>query len=168
MGDNEQKLDELTRKLGVQEDELKRANERAELAENKLRDVEQELEAVGENMKQLEISAEKAQEREEKLKDKIHALMERLKVAEARYEYGEGPGHDRRREHAVEGGCGAPEEAQHHSLNGPRRYEYLYICLVDCCKQTVMLIISSVLKSSLLTPNMSVTFIEMLILLNYN
>merc|ERR1712062_663438 len=76
--DNEQKLDEL-----------KRANERAELAENKLRDVEQELEAVGENMKQLEISAEKAQEREEKLKDKIHALMERLKVAEARYEYGE-------------------------------------------------------------------------------
>merc|ERR1712079_227343 len=40
--DNEQKLDELTRKLGVQEDELKRANERAELAENKLRDVEQE------------------------------------------------------------------------------------------------------------------------------
>merc|ERR1712228_777033 len=44
---------------------------------------------VGENMKQLEISAEKAQEREEKLKDKIHQLMERLKVAEARYEYGE-------------------------------------------------------------------------------
>ena len=55
----------------------------------KLRDVEQELEAIGENMKQLEISAEKAQEREEKLKDKIHNLMERLKVAEARFEYGE-------------------------------------------------------------------------------
>merc|ERR1711963_1014874 len=87
--DNEQKLDELSRKLGVQEDELKRANERAELAESKLRDVEQELETVGENMKQLEISAEKAQEREEKLKDKILQLMERLKVAEARYEYGE-------------------------------------------------------------------------------
>merc|ERR1712158_226803 len=67
--DNEQKLDEL--------------------AEGKLRDVEQELEAVGENMKQLEISAEKAQEREEKLKDKIHQLMDRLKHAEARYEYGE-------------------------------------------------------------------------------
>merc|ERR1712042_326657 len=65
------------------------ANERAELAEGKLRDVEQELVAVGENMKQLEISAEKAQEREEKLKDKIHQLMDRLKHAEARYEYGE-------------------------------------------------------------------------------
>merc|ERR1712241_287597 len=72
--DNEQKLDELSRKLGVQEDEGKRATERAELAENKLKDVEQELETVGENMKQLEISAEKATEREEKLKDKIHQL----------------------------------------------------------------------------------------------
>merc|ERR1711993_48162 len=59
--DNEQKLDELTRKLGVQEDELKRATE----------------------------PAEKAQEREEKLKDKIHQLIDRLKIAEARYEYGE-------------------------------------------------------------------------------
>ena len=55
----------------------------------KLKDVEQELEAIGDNMKQLEISAEKAQEREEKLKEKIHTLMERLKVAEARFEYGE-------------------------------------------------------------------------------
>jgi chromosome segregation ATPase len=87
--DNEQKLDELSRKLGVQEDECKRALERAELAEGKLKDLENELETVGENMKQLEISAEKAQEREEKLKDKIHQLMDRLKVAEARYEYGE-------------------------------------------------------------------------------
>merc|ERR1712203_399735 len=87
--DNEQKLYELTRKLGVQEDELKRSTERAELAEGKLKDVEQELEAIGDNMKQLKISAEKAQEREEKLKDKIHSLMERLKIAEARFEYGE-------------------------------------------------------------------------------
>merc|ERR1719242_1345705 len=58
--DNEQKLDEITRKLGVQEDESKRATERAELAEGKLKDVETELETIGENMKQLEISAEKA------------------------------------------------------------------------------------------------------------
>merc|ERR1712008_528728 len=87
--DNEQKLDELTRKLGVQEDELKRSTERAELAEGKLKDVEQELEAIGDNMKQLEISAEKAQAREEKLIHKIHTLRERLKVAEARFEYGE-------------------------------------------------------------------------------
>merc|ERR1711933_491861 len=62
---------EVTRKLGVQEDELRRALERAELAENKLKSIEEELQIVGENMKQLEKSAEKAVEREEKLKDKI-------------------------------------------------------------------------------------------------
>merc|ERR1740119_73956 len=72
--DNEQKLDELSRKLGVQEDELKRATERAELAENK---------------KQLEKSAEKAVEREEKLKDKILQIQQKFKAAEGRFEYGE-------------------------------------------------------------------------------
>jgi uncharacterized coiled-coil protein SlyX len=35
--DNEQKLDELSRKLGVQESELKRGLERAELAEKNLK-----------------------------------------------------------------------------------------------------------------------------------
>ena len=55
--DNEQKLDELSRKLGVQETELKRALERAE---NKLKSIAGELETVGQNMKQLEKSAEKA------------------------------------------------------------------------------------------------------------
>merc|ERR1712106_55290 len=73
--DNEQKLDELNRKLGVQEAELKRGVERAELA--------------GENMKQLEKSAEKALEREEKLVEKIFSLQNKFKVTEARFEYGE-------------------------------------------------------------------------------
>merc|ERR1711963_950511 len=77
--DNEQKLDELSRKLGVQEEECKRSSERAGVAEDKLKVVEQELESVGENMKQLEISAEKATEREEKLKEKIYNLLERFK-----------------------------------------------------------------------------------------
>merc|ERR1712178_484341 len=66
--DNEQKLDELSRKLGVQEEELQ---------------------MVGENMKQLEMSAEKAVEREEKLKDKILSIQNKFKTAEGRYEYGE-------------------------------------------------------------------------------
>merc|ERR1712072_33938 len=66
--DNEQKLDELSRKLGVQEEEL---------------------ETVGENMKQLEKSAEKALEREEKLVEKILSLQNKFKVTEARFEYGE-------------------------------------------------------------------------------
>merc|ERR1719492_65271 len=80
--DNEQKLDELSRKLGVQEAELKRAVERAELAEKNLKDIEEELETVGENMKQLETSAEKALE-------KIYNLQSKYKVTEARFEYGE-------------------------------------------------------------------------------
>merc|ERR1712211_16751 len=66
--DNEQKLDELSRKLGVQEEEL---------------------ETVGENMKQLETSAEKSLEREEKLVEKIYNLQSKYKVTEARFEYGE-------------------------------------------------------------------------------
>merc|ERR1711962_905616 len=87
--DNEQKLDELSRKLGVQEAELKRAVDRAELAENKLKGIEEELQMVGENMKQLEMSAEKAVEREEKLKDKILQIQQKYKAAEGRFEYGE-------------------------------------------------------------------------------
>merc|ERR1711883_10854 len=87
--DNEQKLDELSRKLGVQEAELKRAVERAELAEKNLKDIEEELETVGENMNQLETSAEKALEREEKLVEKIYNLQSKYKVTEARFEYGE-------------------------------------------------------------------------------
>merc|ERR1712055_402639 len=87
--DNEQKLDELSRKLGVQEAELKRGLERAELAEKNLKGIEEELETVGENMKQLEKSAEKALEREEKLVEKILSLQNEYKITEARFEYGE-------------------------------------------------------------------------------
>jgi len=87
--DNEQKLDEITRKLGVQDGELKRGIERAELAEKKLKGVEDELDSVGENMKILENSATKALEREEKLVDKILQLQHKYKAAEARFEYGE-------------------------------------------------------------------------------
>merc|ERR1712179_758569 len=87
--DNEQKLDELSRKLGVQESELKRGLERAELAEKNLKSIEDELETVGENMKQLEKSAEKALEREEKLVEKILSLQNKYKNTEARFEYGE-------------------------------------------------------------------------------
>merc|ERR1712059_80008 len=87
--DNETKLDELQRKLGVQEAELKRGIERAELAEKNLKGVEDELETVGDNMKQLEKSAEKALAREEKLVDKIFNLQNKYKVTEARFEYGE-------------------------------------------------------------------------------
>merc|ERR1711892_930412 len=87
--DNDQKLDEISRKLGVQEAELKRGTERAEIAEQKLKGIEDELETVGDNMKQLEKSAEKAQAREEKLVDKILSLQGKYKITEAKFEYGE-------------------------------------------------------------------------------
>merc|ERR1712025_1451005 len=78
--DNEQKLDELSRKSGVQEGELKRGLDRAELAEKNLKSIEEELETVGENMKELEKSAEKALEREEKLVEKILSLQNKYKI----------------------------------------------------------------------------------------
>eukprot|EP00092_Neocalanus_flemingeri_P007607 GFUD01008209.1.p1 GENE.GFUD01008209.1~~GFUD01008209.1.p1 ORF type:complete len:286 (-),score=102.52 GFUD01008209.1:330-1187(-) len=87
--DNEQKLDELGRKLGVQEAELKRGLERAELAEVKLKGIEEELETVGDHMKQLEKSAEKALAREDNLVQKILTLQNKYKVTEAKFEYGE-------------------------------------------------------------------------------
>merc|ERR1711983_569730 len=71
--DNEQKLDELNRKLGVQEEELRRAIDRAELAEKNLKGIEEELQM----------------EREEKLKDKILNIQSKYKMAEGRFEYGE-------------------------------------------------------------------------------
>ena len=73
----------------LEEDELERANERADLAENKLKGVEEELESVGQTTKSLETSAEKAVEKEEKLKDKIHTIQLKFKGAEGRFEYGE-------------------------------------------------------------------------------
>ena len=41
----------FNRKLGVQEEELKRAIERAELAESKLKGIEEELQLVSHNRK---------------------------------------------------------------------------------------------------------------------
>jgi len=82
-------LAETVTKLALASKEADGIMKKVKYFENKTMRNEVELEAVGENMKQLEISAEKATEREEKLKDKIFTIMDRLKVAEARYEYGE-------------------------------------------------------------------------------
>jgi chromosome segregation ATPase len=44
---------------------------------------------VGENMKQLEVAEERAMSREEKFKEHIRSLVQRLKEADKRAEYGE-------------------------------------------------------------------------------
>ena len=87
--DSEKKLDEISRRLGVMEEELKRALERAQIAEKTNVNLEEQLKAVGENMKQLEVSEEKAMARDERYKDQIKSLVVRLKEADKRAEYGE-------------------------------------------------------------------------------
>lgn len=71
------------------EEELKRAMERAALADDKNISLEDQLRNVGENMKVLEVSEEKALGREERFKEQIHSLLIRLKEADKRAEYGE-------------------------------------------------------------------------------
>ena len=87
--DSEKKFDEISRRLGVMEEELRRALERAALAEDKNVALEEQLRVVGENMKQLEVAEEKALSREEKFKEHIRSLVLRLKEADKRAEYGE-------------------------------------------------------------------------------
>merc|ERR1711922_120063 len=69
--------------------DLDRAVERADAGESKIVDLEEELRQIGENLKALEVAEEKAQQREEEYKKQIKILMDRLKSAEARAEYGE-------------------------------------------------------------------------------
>ena len=87
--DSDKKFVELSRRLDIMEEELKRALERAALAEDKNISLEDQLKTVGESMIQLEVSEEKALEREERYKEQIHSLMARLKEADKRAEYGE-------------------------------------------------------------------------------
>merc|ERR1712123_567457 len=75
--DSEKKFDEISRRLGVMEEELKRAEERADNCHRKVASIDDELKIVGENMKQLEVE------------DEILALIDRLKFADGRAEYGE-------------------------------------------------------------------------------
>merc|ERR1711862_130392 len=83
------KYDEVARKLAMVEGDLERAEKRAETGENQIVDLEEELRVIGENLKALEVAEEKAQQREEEYKKQIKILLDRLKSAEARAEYGE-------------------------------------------------------------------------------
>merc|ERR1712108_89683 len=73
--DNEQKLDELSRKLGVQEAELKRAVERAELAENNLQSKYKVTEA---RFEYGEMNITKLNQRIDDIEDEIY--REKLKI----------------------------------------------------------------------------------------
>jgi len=87
--DSEHKLEELSRRLGVMEEELKKTEERANSADQKVLDLEEELKMIGDNMKQLEVSEENALKREEVYKGKISVIANKLKMTINRTEYGE-------------------------------------------------------------------------------
>ena len=87
--DSEAKLEEVSRRLGALQEEYRRTQERAVQAEDTIEGLETELKTVGENMKILEVSEEKAILRQERYQSQIHLLLQKLKEAEGRYEYGE-------------------------------------------------------------------------------
>ena len=87
--DSEAKLEEMSRRLGALLEEYRRTQDRAVQAEMTIVGLETELKTVGENMKELEVSEEKAILRQERYQSQIHALLQKLKEAEGRYEYGE-------------------------------------------------------------------------------
>jgi len=87
--DSEAKLEEMSRRLGALQEEYRRTQDRAVLAEETIQGLETELKTVGENMKVLEVSEEKAIQRQERYQSQIHLLLAKLKEAEGRYEYGE-------------------------------------------------------------------------------
>ncbi|CAH2087139.1 unnamed protein product [Euphydryas editha] len=68
------------------EQDLERAEERAEQSECKIVELEEELRVVGNNLKSLEVSEEKANQREEEYKNQIKTLTTRLKEATQREE----------------------------------------------------------------------------------
>jgi len=87
--DAEDQLEEALRRLGIMEEELKRTEERANSADQKVLDLEQELRTIGDSMKQLETSEEEALKREEVYKEKISIIANKLKMTINRTEYGD-------------------------------------------------------------------------------
>jgi len=87
--ESEKTLDEISRRHGVIEEELRRTEEKADLTQKKVDGLDEELKVVGENMKALEVSEEKANARDEKFKEQINVLMERIAIADGRAEYGD-------------------------------------------------------------------------------
>merc|ERR1711972_194146 len=89
--DNEQKLDELSRKLGVQEEELKRAIERAEMAENKLKEkilsIQLKFKAAEGRYEYGEMNITKLNQRIDDIEDEIY--REKLKIKKVADELGE-------------------------------------------------------------------------------
>merc|ERR1712192_265024 len=81
--------DEVAKKLATCEGDLVKAEERADVGEDKIIELEEELRVVANNLKSLEVVEEKANQREKTYKEQIKTLSAKLKQAEARAEFAE-------------------------------------------------------------------------------
>merc|ERR1712061_134200 len=84
--DNEQKLDELSRKLGVQEDELKRAIDRAELVE-KIHNIQMKFKQAEGRFEYGEMNITKLNQKIDNIEDEIY--REKLKIKKCADELGD-------------------------------------------------------------------------------
>merc|ERR1712179_449510 len=75
--------DDVAKKLATCEGDLEKAEERADVGEDKIIELEEELRVVANNLKSLEVAEEKANQREKTYKEQIKTLSAKLKQAEA-------------------------------------------------------------------------------------
>merc|ERR1719360_405720 len=87
--ENNEKQEEISRKMATLDADAARGNERADGAEKKIMDLEEELKVVGQNLQQLEIGEEQRRIREEQLQGQIMDLRNKLKASEYRGEQAE-------------------------------------------------------------------------------
>ncbi|CAH2016153.1 unnamed protein product [Acanthoscelides obtectus] len=71
------------------EQDLERAEERAEQSDSKIVELEEELRVVGNNLKSLEVSEEKATRKEDEYSITLKQMEQQLREAEARAEFAE-------------------------------------------------------------------------------
>merc|ERR1712073_119500 len=82
--DDEKRIITLEKDL---KDAREKAEERADVGEQKILELEEELRVVANNLKSLEVAEEKANQREKSYKEQIKALTAKLKQAEARADF---------------------------------------------------------------------------------
>merc|ERR1711908_169196 len=78
----ELEMNALTRRVSGLEEDLEKAEERADVGETKILELEEELRVVANNLKSLEVAEEKANQREKTYKEQIKTLSAKLKQAE--------------------------------------------------------------------------------------
>uniref|UniRef100_T1KZW1 Tropomyosin n=1 Tax=Tetranychus urticae TaxID=32264 RepID=T1KZW1_TETUR len=79
----------LAKKVAEVEDDLERAEERAQTGELKILELEEELKVVSNNVKSLEVSEEKSMVKQDEYEERINDLKNQLREAETRADFAE-------------------------------------------------------------------------------